>query len=237
MEFKRISEDTVRCIVSMEDMDELSIRVDELFANADKQRTFLETIVERAREEVNYNPPGDMIPIQVMPLEDQGLVVMLMERENAGAAVKDILGQTLESVKELTEKSDEMSAVEVSEKIKNLLKPDPQEKKKQGGKDKKEAVSKIQIFSFAALEYAEQYCVCLNPQRNIKSKLMKDRKGVFYLILEKGRLSAAYFKDICLLAQEFGTLNAVTKGALSNLEEHTECLIKKNAVNKLAMYV
>ena len=52
MKFQRINQDTIRCIVNSEDMQEYGIAFEDFFKNKGKVNDFLHEVVERAREEV-----------------------------------------------------------------------------------------------------------------------------------------------------------------------------------------
>ena len=47
MQFKRINENTIRCILTEEDMLEEGLRIEDFFTNKDKTRGFLEHIVKQ----------------------------------------------------------------------------------------------------------------------------------------------------------------------------------------------
>ena len=50
MEFIRINENTVRCIVTEDDMREYDVDIDDFLKNRGKVQDFLHTIVERASD-------------------------------------------------------------------------------------------------------------------------------------------------------------------------------------------
>ena len=52
MKFRRIDEDTVRCIVSKEDMQEFGIVLEDFFKNKSKIHDFLHEVVERAEQDL-----------------------------------------------------------------------------------------------------------------------------------------------------------------------------------------
>ena len=75
MQFKRLDENTVRCILSEEDMEQRGLEFEDFFTNKDKTKSFLEDIVRQAQEEVGYEVASDSVAMQVMPLPDNRLAL------------------------------------------------------------------------------------------------------------------------------------------------------------------
>lgn len=66
MEFIRIDENTVRCIVTEEDMQEYDVEIDDFLKNRSKVQEFLHLIVEKASDEIGYEPKDGMLAMQIM---------------------------------------------------------------------------------------------------------------------------------------------------------------------------
>jgi adapter protein MecA 1/2 len=64
------------------------------------------------------------------------------------------------------------------------------------------------------------------------SKLYKDEhNNTYYLVINKGRLSAEVYNTICELALEFAVHVSDSSIYAAYCEEHYKCLIKKKAIN------
>ena len=83
MEFKRINENTVNCIISENDMDEMGITIDDLFKKKDDALEFLKDIVEKAQAEVEFKPIGGCTPMQITVLPDHSLCLTMSENPHA----------------------------------------------------------------------------------------------------------------------------------------------------------
>ena len=79
MRFKRINDDTIRCIITEEDMIEHGVDVEDFLRNRGNAREFLHEIVEQAAKEVGYEMHSGMLSMQVMPLPSTALAVTLLE--------------------------------------------------------------------------------------------------------------------------------------------------------------
>ena len=52
MEYKRIDENTIRCIVTEEDMESFGLNLDEFLSHSGRSDEFLQYIVSEARDEL-----------------------------------------------------------------------------------------------------------------------------------------------------------------------------------------
>ena len=100
MTFKKIDENTIRCVLTESDMEENDIGLADFFSsNRDKIHDFLENIMERAREEIGYENDGNMLSMQLMPLPNNGLAITITGSRNR--EFDDVLGNMQNMLKEL----------------------------------------------------------------------------------------------------------------------------------------
>lgn len=88
------------------------------------------------------------------------------------------------------------------------------------------------MFVFASLHQVMQFTASIPNSVSVKSHLYKE-SNVYYLVMEKNRLSYKMFNKISAQAVEFGNLIAVSEERMQYLEEHGECLIADRAVSRL----
>lgn len=216
MRYKKINEATVQCIITAEDMLEYGLTLSDIFERNEKGEGFLRDIIERAHDEVGYTINGENIAMQITPMQNQGLVVTFT---NEGpAAFRDIL-QHLKEV--LQGVSAELNRQEEAGR-QNLP----------AGRTVKEVDENRRMFVFSTLHQVMQYTASVPAGISVKSWLYKV-DGVYYLVLEKNRLSYKSFNKLSAQAVEFGNLIAVSTERMRYLEEHGECLIEGRAVSKL----
>lgn len=127
MEFRRINEDTVRCIIDEDDMMEYDIGLEDFIRNDEKVTEFLHSIIEMAQEEVDYKPDNGMLAMQVTPMPENKLAITFSENNKDG--VSGLLHKMQESLKNLAsipEKLDEefsnMSDEEKAETLDKMMK-------------------------------------------------------------------------------------------------------------------
>lgn len=227
MTFQKLDDNTVRCILSQEDMDEHGLKLEDFFTNKDKARSFLEGVVKQACDEVGYEASGDTLAMQVMPLPHNGLAITFSERcenpiQNMLEQIKaDIAGITTEEVDQWLEEAAQEETVAKKEK-------------KKKGEKKKGKKTFFRVYRFERFEDLEQFCASVSEDINVKSQLYKDAdNGKYYLIIEKGRLSVKNLERICYDATDFSTLISKQESYIAYCREHYTCMIKKNAIKIL----
>ncbi len=211
MKYKKINDATVQCIITAEDMLEYGLTLADIFERNEKGEGFLRDIIERAHDEIGYQINGENIAMQITPLKDKGLVVTFTDESPMG--FKDIL-QHLKDV--LQGVSDEVSRQE------------------QEAAREQESVfdENRRMFVFASLYQVMQYTASIPNTLSVKSHLYKEG-DIYYLVLEKNRLSYKTFNKISAQGVEFANLIAVSEERMQYLEEHGECLIADRAVSRL----
>lgn len=217
MEYKRINDATVQCIVTAEDMLEYGLTLSDIFERNEKGEGFLRDIIERAHDEVGYTVNGESIAMQITPLQDnKGLAVTFTNESPMG--FRDIL-QHLK---------------EVLQGVSAELGRQDEEERRVAAKDKQREAyeDSRRMFVFATLHQAMQYAAAIPKNLSVKSQLYKEG-DVYYLMVEKNRLSYKMFNKISAQAVEFGNLIAVSEERMLYLEEHGECLIADRAVSRL----
>lgn len=261
MEFKRIDNETVRCIIDEEDMREYNIVMDDFMKDRGKIQDFLHKIVERAAKEVGYNPKNGMLAMQVMPLSQNRLAITFSEKGTVG--MEDILQQVNEIIggngditpEEIMQQfeglSDEEKAEAFDKFIKNSIQDAVDEREETeyqkqnsvltGGKEKlktpvtfPDKAQYVQIYSFKSIDDAAQFCQVIPDTWNIKSDFYKDtRTKTFYLVLQKGRVSDANFKKIYEIALDFTKLDSKSYIRYAFIQEHFDCMIQSKAIKAL----
>lgn len=231
MKFRKLDNNTVRCVLSQEDMEEHGLKLEDFFTDKDKTRGFLEDIVRQAQEEVGYETSGDTLAMQVMPLPHNGLAITFSE--HAEHSIKDMIGHIRSALEDINaEEIENMIPTAYEEEKVNTKK----EKSNSNGKKKKKF---FRVYRFENMNAIEAFCKTISKEFTVKSQLYKDEtEGQYYLTIEKGRLSIKNLENICLRAPEFATFVSDQESYTVYCKEHFNCIIKKGAVKimrKLAM--
>lgn len=246
MKFRRINEDTVRCIVSKEDMQEYGIALEDFFKNKGKVHEFLHEIVERAEEEIGYEPKEGMLSMQIMPISQNTISITFSDHGPEDYAemmnnIKDSLGGLQDSMGELIEDIDEDSE-DIEFAGNNILPGFEKNKKSEYKSDENRVVgmekSSTILIAMDSIEKMAEFCRALGIDTTVKSELYELRdRGNYCLIIEKGRMPLSLMRHIIILAVEY--TNAITDetSMIAYVKEHGELIIEKGAYRILKKYI
>ncbi|MGN0297988.1 MAG: adaptor protein MecA [Lachnospiraceae bacterium] len=299
MDIKRISEHTVRCTISQEELQDYGVSMGDFVNQSDKGRQFIEYIINEAREQVGFEMTSGSLATQLMVTKG-GIIITLSEMDedgglgsvlsgimeeiagtlkeqetedknkDAGSEVSssdlDLLSSFLKKrLSELDLLSEEESSQEIldetqsSEISSDLVNSDEIQDKddsidhniennieeaksnssvshgtKCRQKSSEDKLPALFIWKFSDLSVVEQFCQGLTSVSQVSSSLYKDSEGQYLLILEAEGSDTKDLEYICANAMEFATLDSAKRERKQWLEEHSDCLIRRNAIPILA---
>lgn len=227
MKIERIDDKTVKCFLSNEELEEYDIDYKDFVTRSDKAKEVVQEIIEQAEEEVGYKPPKYAFDLQIMMLPDEGLVLVLSEKEPLENKSGAQLLQALQEMKRVfEEKKAEIGAAE--------KKAQAGENAGESGKKNKKAAEaqkpQFAIFAFRNIGRVIEYAAVLPTNLRIDSTLYRMEDGTCYAYVRKGGASYERYSRACIQAMEFAALYAADEQKLRYLEEHGECLIREKAL-------
>lgn len=228
MKFKRIDTETVRCLISEEELSENGLVLDDFFNNKGKTEEFVRRVIAMAEQEVDYRVQGGPVSVQVAVLDNRMLALTLSEKQeqNIMEMIKN-LRSAVEVLKEVTNQTagqpeTEKTAEKAEKSIDDLI--------REGGRLDRD----IYELEFLSLDHVMRFCAAVICGDVVKSSLYKLAGNErFYLLLEKEPLTDA---ELCkLLGASLDFAEAIySDGRMkAYLEEHGTLLLKKQAVQQL----
>lgn len=86
MEFNRIDDSNVECIITQDDMEEFGIDIEDLLNHKPEGLEFIHDVINRAQEEAGFKPANGMaVPMQVSVGPDKTIKIMLTEDPQSAA--------------------------------------------------------------------------------------------------------------------------------------------------------
>lgn len=216
MKFERIDDKTVKCYISVEEMQEYDITYKDFIVRSEKAKEIVEEIILRASEEVGYRPPQFAMDLQIMMMPEQGMVLTFSEKMPADIAENPTVMEYLKEMKKLMESGAALPEQSTEVKPRNVEEKRPD----------------YAVFSFATMKDLCDFASSLPRNLRVKSCLYKD-KDTFYLYMEKGNASYKRYSRACIMALEYGALHGADIDTLVYLDEHATCLIPEKAIHKL----
>lgn len=252
MEFERIGRNTVQCHMTVEEMREYGLRIEDFFTNQEKSRDFLERLVERAEEEIGYEVESGMISMQLMRMPDDSLVITFSDRGEEGLQsmlnqIQNLAGLidegTAESIvnamaREAGATSEESlhseeNMQEFEERLKNL----PEEEAKKLSQKNRKKRSAAKVYRFEQFQALENFAASLEMTKTFPNKLYRDGKmGAWYLLVKKGKLKLEEYERVCHRLMEYGVLLTGQPFIEQYCKEHYEMIIGKQALQLIKEY-
>lgn len=252
MEFERIGKNTVQCHMTVEEMNEYGLHIEDFFTNQEKSREFLEHLVEKAEEEIGYEVESGMISMQLMRMPDDSLIITFSDKGEEG--IQNMLSQLQNLAGMMDEKgagaitaesaaASETTDEEVMKEFHRRCKEGKEElarynksmEKKRQEKLKKDRASKI--YCFSSLSRMEDFAATVTLQKNIPSKIYKDDKNeMWYLLIKKGKLRLDEYQMVCHKLLEYSSDCVEKPFAEQYCKEHFRCVIAKRALAILREY-
>ena len=230
MEYKRIDENTIRCIVTEEDMESFGLNLDEFLSHSGKSEEFLQYIVAEARDELGYQNDRGIVSMRLEVLADGRVSLTFGSGDE-----RQIREQVLKYLRELAESR-------IMQELGRLFGGRPQEappeqiqEKKSGAESGAAAEEKeepYRMYCFASFRDVMDYCRAVGLKQPIKSHLYKEKEK-YYLIVDRYRISDYHFNLLTALAFDYGKVLVESDHLYDHLREHGELLIGEKAIGTL----
>ena len=246
MKFQRINEDTIRCIVYKQDMQEYGIVLEDFFKNKSKIHDFLHELVERAEQEVGYTPKEGMLSMQIIPINPNTISITFSENMNEN--YNDMINNIRDSVEAGLESEFQADGMPEDEELEEYEEYEIPESEAELQENDTEshftrqnagmAKSSIIMIGMQSLERMASFCRVLNLNKTVTSELYHlQNKDMYCLIIEKNRLSEQDMRRILLLAVEYTSNITDELKVICHVREYGENIIEKGAYRILRNYV
>ena len=241
MRFQRINEDTIRCIVYKQDMQEYGIALEDFFKDKRKIHDFLHEVVERAEQEIGYTPKEGMLSMQIIPLNPN--MISITFSENMGDSYDSIVNNiknTIESTLGFDE-DDEIDYIEDYDddgQDNDSEEDNEYEDRRNYPSDVSIAKPQVVMIAMKSIEQLADFCRMLGIEKTVKSELYYlSSKDAYCLIIEKNRLTESDMRNILVLAVEYASEIVDETKIIYYVREHGEPIIEKSAYRILKQYV
>lgn len=229
MKFKRINVDTVRCLISEQELHDNGLDVEDFLRNDGKTEPFLRKIISMAEEEVGYKVQGGNISIQVAVLPEHVIALTFSERPEQGIA--NMLDNLRDAVRHLAESAGIASS-----------RGDAEEPQTQGEDSEPENMEESLVLKdrnsyqihFENLDAAVNYAKGVTLECEVSSSLYySERAQAYYLVVEKGNMDARQVCRLLSAALDFSKQIYAHEPTRAYLMEHGKCVIADHAIEHL----
>lgn len=245
MQFRKISDTKIHCVISQEEMWEKGIEIDDFLDHREKTEEFLREILAEAKYELDLEDMGHYFSVQmsVMPEGDVSLVISGEKSNDVQGALAEF-GKKLQDFKEIMsaakkqleqKKQEEQQSVEADAKQDEPEQTEAMEEVDQPEKNGTATPDVLQIpvwVKVASMEDCIRLSQMLLPKLPLESALYKYRDSYYWrlIFLQEEHQVAG----MILVVSEFaGEVFTEDQGG-GVISEHGQCILKKEAVETLA---
>lgn len=258
MEFIRVNDHMIKCLISEEDMDQYDVSIEDFFTRSENAMEFLHEIVRQAEIEVDYRPEGPLTSLQIAPIPDKGVAIFLTEKpqfdlktilqslkKGAGVEIPDDIIKKVEqsTPKEQADFFSRFMDNIHKEMEKNMAAGNSVEPKKKPSGDRAEKEFsesrrpenlERKIFAFESAADVLRYAEAVEMPGDVGSSLYKDEDhGTYYLIVERKDVSVETLAGVYLTAYEYGHFVSEREEHVHFIKEHCDCIIEEDAIGKM----
>ena len=222
MRFKRISTDTVRCIVTQDELKENGLEMDDFLSNNGRTEEFLRKMIALAEQEVGFKVQGGPLTIQVAVLPEHKLALTFSEKQ---------VGNLMEILESLRSAMSNLSNA-VNDKTKEKVSKEPVTIAKKN----------LYLLEFSDLDSLQAFCAGLADdieeqlQMNSELYLLEDEE-VYCLILQRGEMDEKQVCRIMSASIEFMDAVSANEGQVAYIREHGKCILPDHAISRLQSLV
>ncbi len=223
MKFKRISPDTVRCIISQDELMENGLDMEDLMSNSGRTEEFLRKMLALAEQEVGFKVQGGPLTIQVATLPENQLVFTFSEKQ-PGETFRELLESLRSAMNGLPETGED-----TKKQLAGATQPD------ESGQAKEH---ETYLLEFSDMDALGGFCGSIalpeEPQQVPESSLyfLKDT-GCYQLILQQGQADRKELCRIVSAATDFLVAASADERQIAYIREHGQCVCEKAAITTL----
>ena len=226
MRFKRISTDTVRCIITQDELKENGLEMDDFLSNDGRTEDFLRKMIALAEQEVGFKVQGGPLTIQVAVLSENKLALTFSEKQ---------AGNLMELLEGLRSAMSNLS---------NAVNDKKKEKEKTETTETPVPASKkdLYLLEFDDLNSLQAFCAGLaenieeQMQMNSELYLLED-ENVYCLILRRGEMDEKQICRIMSASIEFMDAVSAQEGQVAYIREHGKCILTDHAISQMQRLV
>lgn len=233
MEFSRMGDHTIKCIISEEEIEDLGYTMDEIMSNGERTQEFMNHIFDLAEENLEEKFEMGVKTVRADFLPNHTLVLTFSGHQDSQMMehLKDIVSGFLDSIPQ--DKWEELK----KESMESAGLPGTGTKKSgSAGEDhaEDEESEVVAIFRFSDMDVLIRFAALVTVPEPALDSLYK-YEDHYYLVMT---LTDCMEKDVLrlsVLTDEYVSEVMVGPERAAFLKEHAQCLLKECAVEQLKM--
>ena len=228
MEFSRVGEHTIRCVISEQEIEEMGYSLEDLMTNSEKSQTIMNQNFDMAEQEFQMNFDLGIRTVRADFLPDHNISLTFSEHQGSSAMLdhlKDIVNNMLSSI---------------PEQYQEKLKMESQKNEEMQGRGNrldtnKESVSLVSIIAMARFDSLDRVISFAKQIKGIAipdSELLKF-KDYYVLAMDLSLYKEKEVYSLSAIIDEYAGGVEVGIERLAYYEEHGEIIIEENVIEEL----
>lgn len=244
MKIEKVNDHQIRCTLTREDLLSRELKISELAYGTDKAKDLFRDMMQQAACEFGFEAEDIPLMIEAIPLNAECIVLIVTKVEDP-EELDTRFARFAPSVNEDAD-YDENAYSEIADEVMDLFerihKAAPSAEKTviresdalpKGETEKEEEISRI--FAFSSLGELTSLAHIFGPELVCENKLYKNEaKREYLLLINQRSLSAEAFGKVCNTISEYGVTTKSLQTGIAYMDEHFDCIIAENALQKLA---
>ncbi len=244
MKIEKVNDHQIRCTLTREDLLSRELKISELAYGTDKAKDLFRDMMQQAACEFGFEAEDIPLMIEAIPLNAECIVLIVTKVEDPEeldtrfARFAPSVGEDGDNTEgDYSEITDEvMDLFERIHKNVSSRENSGSEKNKSAeagsGKEEEEV---YRVFAFSSISEATALAHIFGPELVCENRLYKnEQKGQYLLVVNQRALSAEAFGKVCNTISEYGATTKAMQAGIAYMDEHFDCIISENALQKLA---
>lgn len=242
MKIEKVNDHQIRCTLTREDLLSRELKISELAYGTDKAKDLFRDMMQQAACEFGFEAEDIPLMIEAIPLNAECIVLIVTKVEDP-EELDTRFARFAPSVSEDGEEGDGYSEIadEVMDLFERIHKTVSSEKTviretDAPGDAKPEKEEEVyRVFAFSSISELTGLAHIFGPGLVCDNKLYKNEaKGQYLLVVNQRALSAEAFGKVCNTISEYGVTAKALQTGVAYMDEHFDCIISENALQKLA---
>lgn len=244
MKIEKVNDHQIRCTLTREDLLSRELKISELAYGTDKAKDLFRDMMQQAACEFGFEAEDIPLMIEAIPLNAECIVLIVTKVEDPeeldtrfarfapsvnedGEYGENEYAEITDEVMDLFERIHKTASSPEKTVIREADVP------ADSTPEKEEEV--YRIFAFSSISELTALAHIFGPELICENRLYKNEgKGQYLLVVNQRTLSAEAFGKICNTISEYGVTTKALQTGVAYMDEHFDCIIPENALQKLA---
>lgn len=244
MKIEKVNDHQIRCTLTREDLLSRELKISELAYGTDKAKDLFRDMMQQAACEFGFEAEDIPLMIEAIPLNAECIVLIVTKVEDP----EELDTRFARFAPSVNEDGDEGEAgySEITDEVMDLFerihknassseKAVAPKKEAAAGPNSEKEEEVYRIFTFSSMNELTRLAHIFGPELVCENRLYKNEQaGQYLLIVNQRTLSAESFGKVCNTISEYGITTKAMQAGVAYMDEHFDCIIPENALQKLA---